>query len=1793
MFICSPARRRIRRYIAWTFAFAAVTAAPLEWAHADSSGAAPLLAVSDPTGMPPVTAPGQQATLLPDGRWLLTGGEIDGEPSNRIAVYSNSQTTPLPATLISARSGHSATVLTNGTVFIFGGTGADGQLVQGSEIVDPLNDTVTSQAAAGLTPRTQHSATLLTNGAILITGGRDANDEALSSVQLWDPLRQIAPVESSLVVARFAHEAELLASGEGLVWGGRSTRGQPLTNGEIYNPNTKLFEGPVDGDDSRIASRSASRNQPPYLADTLPQTDAVDVALDSVLGVRFSKPLPIAQLNSANIVLVGPSGSVAGSVVGAEGGMLAFFSPSMQLRPATTYTLFVTNVADEHGHTLPATSIRFTTQRIVAQEVQVTPTITPVPTVTASTAPQATLAARAPVEPAVQTAQRAALRPVVTLAPQAPAPSPSVAQIAEDWIPQAQNRHGAWRVLGLPNDPPLRADARQAPALRAPAKQTAVAGQVLRLNGLPLAGVSVSVGALATTTDAQGRFLLSGVQAGTVELKVDGTAVVNNGRHYTAHYLVATAQKGKTSVVPYPIYLVRVDPATEVSISSPADHDITLTHPFMPGLEVTIPKGAVIRDQNGKIVTKISITPIPIDRPPSPVPAIFGVYFTLQPAGAWVDGDPTLGVKVIYPNYQGMAAGTLFNFWNDATSENGWHVYGHGKVSPDQTQVLPDDSVSFRRLMQFSAATAPVYIAGPETATAPIINGCKAANGVDCGTGLFSHSGTDLAVKDVLPISLAPVYRTNDNQMHAFGVGADLSYDMRLVSPPSSATSDEEIDLVQADGSRVQYFFAGGPACQARADCYVNTNSPTSFNGSMMWADNRQIFLQDGTVLLFSPNATIPQLSSITDSHGNTVTITTSVINAETATAAPVTQVTSPNGRYIQFFYDSFNRIVRAVDNAGRTTSYTYDSQSRLASATDADGYTEQYSYDPTTNNISVVTDKRGNMAIQNTYDANGRVSQQQLADGSIWKFSYVLNPAGNVTQTTVTDPRGYQRQHTFNAYGYPTQTILAIGKPEQQTITTTYNAANLPLQVTDALGRQTLYGYNAFGKPTSITALAGTANAVTYQMMYDPIFHQLTGVTDPLGHTTTVTIGASGNPVAVSDALGNSASAAYNLQGLPISTIDPLGNATQIVYGTAGNIASITDPLNRTTQFGEDELGRLIGIIDPLGNSTQFAIDAMDRLTSITNAIGASTSLSYDQNGNLLTVTDPRNVAQTYTYDTRDRIHTYQDPTGKVATYNYDGLSNVTSIVDRKNQTTSVTYDGINRPTLITYQDGSTIAITWDSGNRATQFVDSLNGTISRTYDGLDRLTQETSPQGTVSYQYDAAGRRQTMSATGQAIVNYTFDNDNRLTQVAQGTTTLGFGYDAGSRRTSVTLPNGIVGTYAFDSANELTGITYVNGATQIGTLSYGYDQGGRRTSVGGTLAGFVPPAYVPTLAYDGTNRLTSWGGTPLAYDADGNLTGFGSATYTWNARNQLTATSGGSSTFAYDALGRRVSATISGTTATYLYDGSNPVVTGGNLMMSSGALDEIFAQVGSSTTSSLLRDGNNNTAALTAGNASVSANYYYSPYGDSAKTGSSATAFQYTGRENDGASGLYYYRARYYSPQFGRFISEDPIGLGGGTNFYAYTRGNPVSRRDPLGLWDIGDPISEQWFNYSVGVADGASFFIGRGIRSLTSYADDVSTCSTSYKAGLLSGLAGQAGIVGVTSAVAAGGASFARASFLAARFAVAGGDLTGATAIENETVEALYTVGDLVSDSVTEAVRNAIRAASTLRSTTPALW
>jgi RHS repeat-associated protein len=221
--------------------------------------------------------------------------------------------------------------------------------------------------------------------------------------------------------------------------------------------------------------------------------------------------------------------------------------------------------------------------------------------------------------------------------------------------------------------------------------------------------------------------------------------------------------------------------------------------------------------------------------------------------------------------------------------------------------------------------------------------------------------------------------------------------------------------------------------------------------------------------------------------------------------------------------------------------------------------------------------------------------------------------------------------------------------------------------------------------------------------------------------------------------------------------------------------------------------------------------------------------------------------------------------------------------------------------------------------------------------------------------------------------------------------------------------------------------------------------------------LAGFVPPTSVPSLTYDGTNRLTAWNGASLTYDANGNLTALGSTSYSWNARNQMTATSAGSASFSYDAIGRRVGATISGTTTPYLYDGLNPAMVATSQIMAGTTLDETYAQISSGGTTSFLRDGLNSTVALTNSSAAITRNDLYSPYGDSAGSGAGSTPFQYTGRENDGATGLYYYRARYYSPQLGRFISEDSVGVGGGTNYYAYVGDDPTKYIDPSGKFGV----------------------------------------------------------------------------------------------------------------------------------------
>jgi RHS repeat-associated protein len=351
-------------------------------------------------------------------------------------------------------------------------------------------------------------------------------------------------------------------------------------------------------------------------------------------------------------------------------------------------------------------------------------------------------------------------------------------------------------------------------------------------------------------------------------------------------------------------------------------------------------------------------------------------------------------------------------------------------------------------------------------------------------------------------------------------------------------------------------------------------------------------------------------------------------------------------------------------------------------------------------------------------------------------------------------------------------------------------------------------------------------------------------------------------------------------------------------------------------------------------------------------------------------------------------------------------------------------------------------------------EFSQHSPGAITFSYTDATRTFAESNPLGSVTSVFDLAGRRSTMTVGGQTAVAYTYDNANRLTQIAQGTATTGFTYDNANRRTLLTLPNSVTQTYGYDNDSRLASILYQYGSTTLGNLAYTYDNAGRRTQMSGSYARSSAPSPVLQAVYDYANELLQWGDSGLSYDADGNMLSDGSNAFAWNARNQM-MTLNGVSNFQYDGLGRRETNNAS---VGYLYDGVDSVQelsgTTPTANRLTGGVDEFFSRADSTGAYYPLTDALGSTIALTNGSGAVSTNYTYDAFGNTSADFSNSNSFQYTGRENDG-NGLYYYRARYYDPAIGRFISEDPIEFeSGDVNFYRYSYDNPINFYDPSGL-------------------------------------------------------------------------------------------------------------------------------------------
>lgn len=1206
--------------------------------------------------------------------------------------------------------------------------------------------------------------------------------------------------------------------------------------------------------------------------------------------------------------------------------------------------------------------------------------------------------------------------------------------------------------------------------LRAPAGVTALAGQVDTAAGAPLGGVRVTVSqpgqaaGVSTVTSSAGQFLLTGLTEGRRALTIDGSHL-SGGRDYGIYSEPVELPKGRTTVLPWVSYLRPIDTAHAVTIASPTTRAVTLTTPRIPGLEVRIPAGTVIRDHTGHVVTSLSLTRLPTARTPMPWgPGMAPAFFTIQPGDATVSGP---GLQVIYPNSTDRPAGEPVAYLTESPDwpGTGWWRYGSGHVSVNGRQILPDPGTRYDSTDPGGYSTLGAPGQGP-----PPGGNCQCGDPVDLSTGLFVSQTTDISLPDTEGVTFTRTFRQLDDTVRDFGVGGSDSLDLYIV-----ATSTGDYDLILPDGGAVSY------APTAATGVYQAVSTPTDYAGSTLTQSTGDtdgpftLQLRNGTQLSFGNPAF---LTAVTDRYGNTLTINRLQYENASQGGGQIQTVTTPDGRWLSFTYGvcvagtSTECVTQITDNAGRTVSYGYNSNGQLTSVTDVNGGVTKYGWASCTSTLTctelnTITDPLGRVTKIAYKATTGIVTQQTQPNGGVWKYTYTVSSSGAVTKTVVTDPDGHESATSLGSNGYTSSNTTGYGTSAAETTTATYETGTgLVKSTTDPLGRTTTHTYDALGDPLTVTALSGTPQAATTTYTYESAYHRLASVTDPLGHQTTFSYNDKAHTETITDPLGHGAVITYNDHGQVVSSRDALGGVTYYSYFD-GDLVATADPLGNVSSTYYDPIGRPLEVTDPDGNTSSYSYDpAGNKLTS-TDPLGSTTTFGYAADGELTSVTDASGSTTRYTYDGIGDVLTATDPLGETATWTYDADGNDLTATDRNGNVTDYTYDALGRQTTAAYGVTSsatydTVTTAYDQASRPTKIVDNGTRTYSYTYDDLNDITQYSSPQGSISYTYNNGGQRTGMTVSGQSATSYTYDADGDLTKLVQGSATTAYTYNAGGELTQTTLPNGVTQTNTYDTAADLTGTSDASSGTSIGSAQYTYDADGRILTATGSLATVALPTAVSSETYNADDELTAINGTTkLTYDSNGSLTSDGTNTYTWNPLNELASvtTPSTSYSYTYNPGGQRATTTVSGTTTADLYDGttlvqqssgSSPVAN----YLSTGSGGTVEIQNSGGLTVPLINQVGSTTA-LTDSTGKIATTYTYDPSGNTTTSGTAnANPERYAASQAD-ASGLDQMGARYYDPALGRFISQDALGIASGfANPYEYAGDDPVNYNDPSGL-------------------------------------------------------------------------------------------------------------------------------------------
>ncbi|MBL8890296.1 MAG: RHS repeat protein [Planctomycetaceae bacterium] len=820
-------------------------------------------------------------------------------------------------------------------------------------------------------------------------------------------------------------------------------------------------------------------------------------------------------------------------------------------------------------------------------------------------------------------------------------------------------------------------------------------------------------------------------------------------------------------------------------------------------------------------------------------------------------------------------------------------------------------------------------------------------------------------------------------------------------------------------------------------------------------------------------------------------------IDWNTVPAAGLNGVAASAGVTSQTFYDvnltdgvglnTAGGVAVTIPNTGATFNVNLTAAiSKLASPPASGGAS-----------TSFATNAVGSATVSVNHDASSVTFQ--ISDGAgRTVMSGQLNGPSHATPSGLLDWQCMTYDTTVSIVNYGTvQEIQSIDQANQISKTRT-DAGGRTLESYDTLNKKSWAEYD----PAGNVKKSRDPNNVGFDAVYD-LLGRATSQTDTVGDVTSTSYDKAGNVKTQTDAKNKVTTTVYDVLGRTKGVTDRLTNETLYAYDLAGRMTSITDAQGKTTSYAYNALGAKTEETYPDhtgGNSgdatygkVKFTYDPAGRMIR-----------REDQKGD--TVTFNHTMAGTIT--SRNYRTKANSPSGTIAdsdTFTFDNLGRMlTAVSGRYSNTVTMNYDNYGRlkdESLTIAARTYTVTRAYDNRSRLTQLTYPNGSIVQRTYTTRSQLHTVRYLGTTVDTRtYDDGGRLGTSTYANGAVVSFAYRNDNLPTSIATthaGSPNIGtysYSWDANKNKTGETITSTMsgfgfsTGATGYDDEDRLQTWNRTNGTmNQAWTLS---DVGNwdAFTSAGSTWNRTHSNAHEFT-GFTGASTGT------LAYDVKGNQTSRPSTlsapalNLDWNFDNQLVgADTNGSAgslevTFEYDALGRRVSRSHSSGNVVYVHAGQQVIAdyARGTAAASpsyryvyADYVDEpILRHTGTGTT--LPTTGDNalyyhrnqqySIIGLTNAAGTLVERYSYTAYGtlgiyDSSgtvrTTSTYANRYTYTGREYDADLNLYHFRARWYDPATGGFISRDPLGYVDGMSLYRGYFG--LELMDPHGLEPTG---------------------------------------------------------------------------------------------------------------------------------------